>query len=290
MISLMDSFALRSFFWRLSRRLYMRARREATSRFETDGEGWLLRKVLADTERGASAILLDIGTHKGNWSECAVSMMGQQMISGHVHAFEPATSTFFYLSEKFKGCDQVSIHKEAMSDRSGDADLFVVGELGGTNSLLECNGATTAERVRTLRMDDFLAAERIDHVLFVKSDTEGNDFGVLLGAGETLQKGRVDVWQFEYNHRWIAGRFFLRDVFNFIADKPYRLGKLYGNGIEVYDKWHPELDRFFESNYVLIRKASRFEKLCSHVQFNHRNILMPAPTKVTMKSDIAEKK
>ncbi len=91
-----------------------------------------------------------------------------------------------------------------------------------------------------------------------------------------FRQGRVDVWQFEYNHRWLAGRAQLRDVFDFIADKPYRLGKLHADGIEVYEQWHPELERFFEANYVLIRHGSVLERVCSRVRFNHRNVLEPA--------------
>lgn len=274
MIALMNSPAMRSFFWRLGRRLYCWARREVSSGFETSGEHWLLQSVLADADRNKSTILLDIGAHKGIWSENATSLLRRQNIPGHVYAFEPASSTFLYLSEKFKGSELVSMNRIALSDQSGEQEFFVVGELAGTNSLLRNDGATI-EDVHTLRLDDFLGMERIDHVLFVKSDTEGHDLSVLLGAVETLQKGRVDVWQFEYNHRWIGGRSFLKDVFDFIVDKPYLVGKLYGNGIEIYDKWHPELERFFESNYVLIRKGSCFERLCSRVHFSNSNVLMP---------------
>ncbi len=270
----MNSPAMRSFFWRLGRRLYCWARREASSRFETNGELWLLRNVLVAAGRSRMSVLMDIGTHKGNWSESAASLLTRQNTPGHVHAFEPASSTFSYLSEKFKGSELVSMNRIALSDQSGEKEFFVVGEMAGTNSLLRNEGATV-ENVCTLRLDDFLGKARIDHVLFVKSDTEGHDLSVLRGAVEALQKGRIDVWQFEYNHRWIAGRSFLKDVFDFIVDKPYLVGKLYGNGIEIYDKWHPELERFFESNYVLVRKGSRFERLCSRVHFNNRNVLMP---------------
>jgi len=269
--------------------MYIWARREATSRFETNGERWLIKSVLAGADPKKASIILDIGAHRGNWSEKTSQILKHLNIAGRLHAFEPTSTTFNYLSEKFKDKEQVSLHKLAMSDRSGEADFFVVGELGGTNSLLR-NNCATVEKVRTLRMDDFFGAEQIGHALFVKSDTEGHDFSVLLGAAETLQKGRVDVWQFEYNHRWIGARAFLKDVFDFISNKPYYLGKIYRNGVEIYEKWHPELERFFESNYVLIRKGSEFERLCVHVQFNHRNVLMPASAKPTLTINSAEKK
>lgn len=271
----MNSPVFRSFIWRLGRRLYCWARREVSGGFGESGEYWLLQNVLAGADRSRPTILLDIGAYKGNWSESATSLLRRQNIPGHVHAFEPTSTTFAYLSGRFKGSALVSMNRMALSDQSGEREFFVVGNLVGTDSLLRIDGATM-EHVPAQRLDDYLVEKRIDQVLFAKSDTEGHDLSVLLGAAETLRRGRVDVWQFEYNHRWVGGRSFLRDVFDFIADKPYLLGKLYGNGIEVYENWHPELERFFESNYVLIRKGSRYENLCSRVRFDKRNVLMPA--------------
>lgn len=250
------------------------ARREALASPYANGEYWLLEQLIA-ADSTKVPIFFDIGANKGNWSERAASLLKHNNISGHVYAFEPTSSTFAYLSDRFKGSELVSANRIALSDQSGEREFFVVGELAGTNSLLRIDGATT-ESVTTLRLDDFLAEERIDHVSFVKSDTEGHDLSVLLGAIEALRQGWVDVWQFEYNHRWIGGRSVLKDVFDFIADKPYRVGKLYGNGVEVFEQWHPELERFFESNYTLIRKGSAFEKLCIQVHFNKRNVLVPS--------------
>jgi FkbM family methyltransferase len=278
MMTLLNSPVIRSFVWRLGRRLYHWARREASGSFERNGERWLMRKVLFAADRGGTSVLLDIGAHKGNWSDAATSLLKVRNIPGCVYAFEPSSSTFSYLTEKYKGCNLISMNRIALSDCSGEREFYVVGELAGTNSLLRIDGANiehVIEHVRTLRVDDFLGMHRIDHALFVKSDAEGNDFAVLRGAAETLQKGLIDVWQFEYNRRWIAGRYFLKDVFDFIADKPYLLGKLYGDGIEIYDTWHPELERYFESNYVLIRKGSCYEELCSRVRFDNHNVLMP---------------
>lgn len=265
---------VRAFIWRLGRRLYCRARREVSRSFDHNGERWLLQHVLAEADRSRLTILLDIGAYRGNWSESAASMLRHQNIPGHVYAFEPSSSTFKGLSERFKGNELVSISRIALSDISREREFFVAGQLCGINSLLTIDGASK-EMVAALRLDDFLAKYRIDHILMAKSDTEGHDLGVLQGATETLRQGCIDIWQFEYNHRWIGGRTYLKDVFDFIADKPYRLGKLYGNGIEIYECWHPELERFFESNYVLVRKGGGYEKLCSRVHFNNSNVLMP---------------
>ena len=144
----------------------------------------------------------------------------------------------------------------------------------GINSLSEMDDATSIEQIYTQKFDNFLAQRQIEKVVFVKSDAEGHDFNIICGASDMFERGRVEVWQFEYNHRWLAEKRHLKDVFEFIADKPYRLGKLHNNGIEIYDKWHPELERFFEANYVLIKRGSEFESLCKPVSFNCNNVLV----------------
>ena len=56
----------------------------------------------------------------------------------------------------------------------------------------------------------------------VKIDTEGHDLTVLRGARAMLAEHRIAVVQFEYNHRWVFARAFLRDAFEFLADLGYR--------------------------------------------------------------------
>jgi len=36
----------------------------------------------------------------------------------------------------------------------------------------------------------------------------------------------------------------------------YSVGKVTPNGIELYQDWHPELERFFEGNYILLHSEA----------------------------------
>ena len=68
----------------------------------------------------------------------------------------------------------------------------------------------------------------------MKIDTEGHDLTVLRGARTLLADHRVAVVQFEYNHRWVFARAFLRDAFDFLASLGYLVGKLTPKGVEFY--------------------------------------------------------
>ncbi|WP_126455650.1 FkbM family methyltransferase [Sulfuriflexus mobilis] len=273
MIDLMRITEIRSLIWRLGRRLYCWARRDVTNNPTFNGEYWLIEKLLGDLA-GNTEILMDIGANQGNWTAQARGILDRFGKRGLIYAFEPTQSTYAFLSDRFKADACVKLNKIALSEHTGEAEFFVVGELAGTNSLHNTQGAV-AEKVLTQRFDDFLASVGLETVLFVKCDTEGHDMSVLRGAEKSLRAGSIGVWQFEYNHRWVANHSMLKDVFDFIEDKPYRLGKLYGNGIEIYEKWHPELERFFEANYVLVRNGCSIENLSTPTRFDANNTLVP---------------
>ena len=44
-----------------------------------------------------------------------------------------------------------------------------------------------------------------------------------------------------------------RDVFDLVEGLPYRVCKVVPEGIDAYESWHPELETFFEANYLLVR-------------------------------------
>jgi FkbM family methyltransferase len=261
---------VRSGAWRLGRFLYRWARREGENRPQTNGEHWLLDRVLKGAE-SQPRILVDIGANWGEWSAEALRLMKRHGSRGEIHAFEPAEHAFAHLSGRFAVEPSVRLHPTALSDRTGEAELYVVGSISGRNSLHATDGADT-RRVAVQSFDAFVREIGSPSIAMVKSDTEGHDFTVLAGALETLRAGLVDVWQFEYNHRWLANRASLLAVFEMIEDLPYELGKLYGRGIECYDRWHFELDRFIETNYVLVRKGSPIGELAEAVRFDARNV------------------
>jgi methyltransferase FkbM-like protein len=90
----------------------------------------------------------------------------------------------------------------------------------------------------------------VAHFALVKIDAEGHDLSVLHGARALLAEHRIAVAQFEYNHRWILGRFFLRDAFEFLLALGYRVGKLTTRGVEFYPGWDLDLETFVEGNYL----------------------------------------
>jgi hypothetical protein len=99
---------------------------------------------------------------------------------------------------------------------------------------------------------DFCKDRKLEKIHLLKCDTEGHDMEVIRGALPLLAEEKISILQFEYNHRWVYARNFLRDVFISIEKLPYRLAMLQPDQLWIFGEWHPELERFFEGNYALI--------------------------------------
>lgn len=247
--------------WRIGRRLYCRARNEVSvNDIRLNGESYVQACVLKSAD--APLLVLDVGANLGEWTRQLLNQLPSDRIAAtRVFAFEPIETTRAKLSrnvsEMMHG-QVVTIVPAAVSDMSGEAEMVVLTATGGTNSL-EFDGhvadrAIARKTVTTTTLDTFCDELALEHVHLLKCDAEGHDARVLAGARELLLGGRVDVVQFEYNHRWVYARAYLKDVFDLVDELPYRVGRVCSTHIELFKSWHFELERYFESNYVLLHE------------------------------------
>jgi FkbM family methyltransferase len=243
--------------WRLGRALYRVARNDVDNDPARNGERWLQARLLATFRDEPRMVVLDVGANVGHWTRMLLDQVpATRAESLDVYAFEPVASTMESFRARLGGHPNAGrVHAEpvALSDADGTVEMYEVEPNGTTNSL-HPDPFVPARRVviRTQTADGFCAAAGIAKVHLLKVDAEGHDFSVLQGAARLLAEERVMVAQFEYNHRWIYARHYLKDVFDLVRGLPYAVGKLTPERVEVYDGWHFEMERFFEANYVLI--------------------------------------
>lgn len=263
-MALYNTEANRRLMWRAGRYLYCRARGEVANNSETNGEAYVQSCVLNGTSASKTPLMvLDIGANLGEWTSLLLSKIPTKRVSFvSVLMFEPVPATYEKLKHNINRIENGHVAKAyplAMSNEGGEAEMVVLSETGGTNSLhfdddLAADAIGRVKIVKTT-LDTFCEAEGIEHIHLLKCDTEGHDAHVLLGACGMLQAERLDVVQFEYNHRWVYARSFLKDMFDLIEGLPYRIGRICPDHIEVFDTWHFELERFFEGNYLIIHES-----------------------------------
>ena len=250
--------------WRLGRLIYMSARNDVPNDMKTNGETLMLQSLLArHANTGNDLVIFDVGANVGEWTWTALTS-ARELTPGPamtIHAFEPVASTFATLKNRLQAVTpdpDVHLVNKALSDREGSAEIHILSESGGTNSL-HPDGTIAGSRTTTINLttlDRYCEERKIKTVHFIKCDTEGHEMNVLKGATGLMGREAVYAIQFEYNHRWVYSRHYLKDVFDIVEGTNYRVGKVVPEGVELYEQWQPELERFFEGNYLIIHNTA----------------------------------
>lgn len=244
---------------RAARFVLGRARLDPPNDPRVNGEICLQRWLFHLSAPGERVRVIDVGANVGTWSASMLAAAGRagRLADLDLHAFEPASDTFARLSRALAGA-AVTAHRAALSDRCGSAALHVTAPGAGTNSLHAppaaaggaAGQAAVTEVVATITLDAYAERAWLPELALVKIDTEGHEMAVLHGASTLLRQQRIRIVQFEYNHRWIQARAFLRDAFELFGHAGYSLGKLTRRGVEFYPAWDPDLETYIEGNYL----------------------------------------
>jgi FkbM family methyltransferase len=246
--------------------LYKAARGEqASGNMRINGEANLQRCVVDAVPASDALCFLDVGANHGEWTFMLVdrlSAAGRAARSYRIDLFEPVPATADSLAAKLAGRElsNIRLNRFALSDAEGEVEMAVMSATGGTNTIHFEGGEQAPPggwvTVGTRTVSSYCDENGIGRVHLAKCDTEGHDLSVLRGARPMLEAGRIDVLQFEYNHRWVFSRSYLRDVFKLVEGLNYSVARVDPESIEVFDEWHEELERFFQSNYVLVKQEA----------------------------------
>lgn len=260
-LSLFRLLFLRKRFYRFNRFLHdLALRGMGILNFESDklsGEEWLLRTAT----RGRLRVVLDIGANLGSYSaEVRANNEGARVFS-----FEPHPQTFTKLQESAGRYGFTAVNA-AVGDESGSIELFDYADRDGSQhasiyrSVIEDIHASKAAcfRVPMTTIDEFLAANRVDHIDLLKIDTEGNEYKVLCGAKQALAEGRIDLVHFEFNVTNVVSRVFMKDFMDILTN--YSLFRLLPDGIVPLRRYGvdvTDIEIFAYQNIVAVSRNTR---------------------------------
>jgi len=240
---------------KLRRRLFGASRREraeaqaaaAASPFnwdncdpDTNGEFFLIERMAQDW-----SLCLDIGANTGEFAHKILDVNP----ACRVICFEPNSDLHEQIAAR--GIDE--IHGQAVSAGPGHVDININTTDPSQTSMFRDNDNCVPRSVESISIDDFLQSSGIDRVSFVKIDTEGNEYNVIAGAKETLDRGRIDMLQFEYGGTFIDSSRRLEDIFT-LLNPNYLIFHVYERGLLPlhYSEW---LETFRYSNWVAVSRA-----------------------------------
>lgn len=136
-------------------------------------------------KRGMTVV--DVGANIGYYTLLSSKLVGSK---GVVWAFEPELRNFQDLVQNIKlnGGDYLSILpvNVAVSDVNGTRSLYVSKTESGEHSLIKGRTNKPIEQiVECVKLDNYLAGMPVD---FIKIDTEGNEYGVLMGMRDLVKR------------------------------------------------------------------------------------------------------
>jgi len=232
---------------------------------ENNGEYYLIERVKEYYRNKERFVAFDVGANLGDWTAKAAGGMSSNWT---IHAFEPSKETYWRLKEieTKRYIAKIKLYNLGLSDKDCSVDLYVCGEAAGTNSLYKRQAQAlgvkqeSKEVIKLGKGDKFCYDRGIDHIDFIKIDTEGHELAVLNGFANMLSAGRIDMVQFEYGGCWVDARTFLVDAFNYLLDKGYHVGKIYPRGVKVFTVYDQRLDNFVYCNYIAFKPGNELIK------------------------------
>ena len=140
---------------------------------------------------GQPADFIDIGANIGWFTLVAAHALSGR---GQVHSFEPDPAHLAKLRANVSAnhLENVTINSCALSDRNGDARLYLNAVNRGDNSLLPSIERSGSTLVRLQWLDDYDGLSR-ERPLIVKLDVQGSEIDVLTGARTLLTSYPHDV-------------------------------------------------------------------------------------------------
>lgn len=216
---------------------------------EVNGEVKFLRQALRHI--GSEPVIFDVGANRGDWCQAVLEIQPR----ARIHCFEPSKRAWTLL--KSRGFSpNVICNAAGMGERQETLTLHVDPDVLELSSIYGGNKGTGGEpqQVPILTVDSYSQEHGIGQIDYLKIDVEGHELAVLKGAREMLAQKRIRFVQFEYGSWYIEARIYLKDVFEWLKDFDYDIGKVMPYGFRKIGAYRPALEGFENANYLLIRR------------------------------------
>ena len=209
---------------------------------------------------------IDIGANKGDYSKEIIINTNSYVI-----AFEPMKKSFLKLKQfEKKFPNKIKCFNIALSDKNGEKTIYFQNqnsELASFEKNIKYLSYIEREnikskKIKVFKFDTFVKKESKlfkKGVDFIKIDTEGYDYEVLMGSLKTINKFRPKFIQFEMNWHYLFSGV---NIFKIsLKLQNYYLYRLlpYNSGLIKVDQRHPDHNMFHLSNFIMIRKDIKFK-------------------------------
>jgi FkbM family methyltransferase len=200
-------------------------------------------------------VIIDGGANIGKYA----LLLHRYNPESKIYAFEPVQKTFEILSEQVRHTKQIIPVLKGLYSEEKKTEINIFNS-HTHSSLYNIEGisysAEDKQIIDLIKGDDFLRANNIDRLDFLKIDVEGAEYDALLGFENSINKGLIKAIQFEYGYINITTKKLLIDFHKFFESKGYVLGKIYPKTVEfrTYKFLHED---FLGPNFIAVKKTEQ---------------------------------
>jgi FkbM family methyltransferase len=224
--------------------------------FDSDGEAAVIRRFVKRND-----LVFDVGANVGGWS----ALVLQHHPDVTIHCFEPVPASNAVLSQKLSAeitAGKVTTNCAAMGRCCGSRSFtYYTGASSWSTFYKRAGigegpggGEAVDITVPVTTIDSYCQSNGIDHIDFLKVDTEGGELDVLLGAQAMLQGGRIAYLQFEYGGTYLDAGITLRTVFDLLDSHRYGIFKILPDGTRYVPVFRDDLEDFQFANYLAVNE------------------------------------
>jgi len=203
------------------------------------------------------SVVFDVGANKGYWSRFVLQNKSEVTL----HAFEPVPENFQRLKTTLRGLS-AECHPIAVSNRNGDSIFYYYSSSSEIAEMSTFYRRPEVEQklkiqpspiqVESSTLNSVCEKEAIPTVDFLKIDTEGSEYEVLLGADPLLQGHKIRMIQFEYGGTYRDAGITLQQIWAYLTGYGYQLFRILPAGLLSIPEWRSELENYTYANYLAV--------------------------------------
>jgi FkbM family methyltransferase len=146
--------------------------------------------------------VVDIGAHIGYYTLIAAKQVGNK---GLVYAFEPDPRNFALLKENINanGYRNVVLVNKAVSDTSGNGQLYLNSENTGDHRIFNADPDRQAIKIAITTLDEFFK-DKEKRINIIKMDIQGSELRTLRGARKLITQNKSIIVMSEFWPRAIT--------------------------------------------------------------------------------------
>lgn len=187
------------------------------------------RDILRTHPKVAMNVMFDVGANVGQ----SAIVYAAHFPEATIWAAEPTDHSFTELTKASADLPRVKPVQIAFGPEAGTARM-TMKPTWTRNHITNKPLSDLVKDVQVDRLDQFCARQGIDHINFLKIDTEGYDLEVLKGATGILPE--VDFVQAETSmNRYNRFHVSYQEVFDFMSDNGFMVYNIYGLSFENRD-------------------------------------------------------